>query len=75
MSKYYDNADFEKMVLAVSDNHENPACSFIWVGPYDEKSIETYEKMVEDRRKELKQLEIGLSLCRMANQLNVKYKD
>lgn len=76
---YYDNAEFESIVRAVTNQKDtdkfNPGFGGLWIGHMSEENISMYENILERDKKELKDREIALNLCRIANRLGVNFSD
>jgi hypothetical protein len=74
-SRYFDNDLFENLVNQVCQK-ETRILGGILIGPSDNNDyIEMWERLLTEKKKEIKDMEIAISLLKLANELKVKYVD
>ena len=75
MTKYYEDESFERMILSLSDTHATPSFGGVWVGPMNEENLQIYEDMYNKEKARLQQMELGISLIKIANKLGIQFKE
>lgn len=73
MKKYYTDETFNNLVATIVAPNDNPSFGGVWIGPMEEETLEGYRKILEKEKQRVKEMELAVSLCEMANRLGVKY--